>query len=127
MAFWIYMFFFCLMIPAIMTFFGKKFMTAAPKDINSSYGYRTNLSTKNRDTWEFAHKTAGKLWFVVGLILLAPSAIVMLFLFGHEIKFVGFWGVRLVFVQLAFLLGSIIPVEVSLRRVFNKDGSRKVK
>lgn len=41
-----------------------------PKKINSFYGYRTAMSMKNRETWEFAHKHCGKLWSAWGCIAL---------------------------------------------------------
>ena len=56
MGFWIYMLCMGLLIPAIMLVMGRYFMKSAPKEINYIFGYRTNMSMKNRDTWEFAHK-----------------------------------------------------------------------
>ena len=30
------------------------------EDVNFVFGYRTSMSMKNKDTWEFAHKYCGK-------------------------------------------------------------------
>lgn len=49
--------------PLLMIIFGAIFRKAAPKKINSLYGYRTTMSMKNRDTWEFAHHYFGRIWF----------------------------------------------------------------
>ena len=39
-------------------------MKKAPKEINSVFGYRTSMSMKNKDTWEFAHKYCGKVKYI---------------------------------------------------------------
>ena len=49
-----------LLLPFTMIGFGRYFMKKAPKEINSVFGYRTSMSMKNKDTWEFAHKYCGK-------------------------------------------------------------------
>ncbi|MFR4351708.1 MAG: SdpI family protein [Roseburia sp.] len=40
--------------------FGRYFLENAPKEINSTLGYRTFRSRKNQDTWIFAHNYCGK-------------------------------------------------------------------
>ena len=54
MGFWIYMLIMDLLVPVTLIGFGKYFKTKAPKEINAVFGYRTSMSMKNRDTWEFA-------------------------------------------------------------------------
>ena len=53
-------------IALIMLISGKIFSNRAPKNINTFIGYRTTMSMKNRDTWEFAHKISGKLLWKCG-------------------------------------------------------------
>ena len=60
MGFWIFMLIMDLLLPFAMIGFGRYFMKKAPKEINSVFGYRTSMSMKNKDTWEFAHKYCGK-------------------------------------------------------------------
>ena len=60
MGFGIFMLLMDLLIPLTMVVFGKMFMTKSPKNINAVFGYRTTMSMKNKDTWEFAHKYCGK-------------------------------------------------------------------
>ena len=55
MGFWIFMLITDLLIPVIMTVFGWYFIKQAPKNINYLFGYRTEMSMKNEDTWKFAH------------------------------------------------------------------------
>ena len=82
MGFWIFMMVMELLIPLIMIIFGKLFSKKAPKKINYFYGYRTSMSMKNKDTWEFAHKYCGRLWLKIGYIMFAISFIIMLFVLG---------------------------------------------
>ena len=60
MGFGIFMLIMDLLLPFTMIGFGRYFMKKAPKEINSVFGYRTSMSMKNKDTWEFAHKYCGK-------------------------------------------------------------------
>ena len=62
MGFWIFMFLSNELIPILMLLFGWIFKKHPPKNINSVYGYRTSMSTKNIETWNFAHAYCGRLW-----------------------------------------------------------------
>lgn len=126
MAFWIFMLFTGLLFPGIMLVMGRVFTKSAPKEINCFYGYRTNMSMKNKDTWEFAHKFLGKLWFRLGWLLLPVTVIPMLFVMGKSEDTIGTVGTIVSFVDLALLMAPIIPTERALRKNFDKDGNRKV-
>lgn len=82
MVFWIFMLIMELLMPLTMIGFGRYFAGQAPKEINSAFGYRTKMSMKNQETWEFAHKYFGKLWYICRLVLVPISIVVMLFLIG---------------------------------------------
>ena len=56
MGFWIFMLVMDLLIPVTMVFIGKRFQKKPPKEINGIYGYRTAMSMKNKETWEYAHR-----------------------------------------------------------------------
>ena len=47
-----------LLIPATMAGFGRAFLKKAPGKINYAFGYRTSMSMKNKDTWDYAHNSA---------------------------------------------------------------------
>ena len=100
MGFWIYMFFMVLTIPAIMIIFGRIFMKKAPEKINWVFGYRTRRSMMNKDTWAFAHKYIGRLWWICGLVLLPLSVIPMLLLLGKDKDMVGGVGAAITIVQM---------------------------
>lgn len=124
MGFWIFMQIMCLLIPAVMILFGKMFLKSAPKDINFVFGYRTAMSMKNRDTWDFAHKHCGKLWVRLGLILIPVSIIPMIFVFGKNKDVIGGLGCIISLVETAVLIISIFPTEKALKENFDENGNR---
>lgn len=125
MEFWIFMLIMDLLIPFMMIGFGRYFSKRAPKEINMVFGYRTNMSMKNRDTWEFAHRYCGKIWLTCGLILLLMSIFLMIFVIGQNKDTVGVLGGIICVIQLVLLIGSILPTEIALRKNFNQNGSRR--
>ena len=103
---------------------GAVFVKRPPIRINSVYGYRTQMSMLNRDTWNFAHHHCGKVWLAAGAVTLVLSAAVcaVVLLLKKDFETPGF---IIMGVQLAVMVASIIPTELALRKNFNKDGSRK--
>lgn len=125
MGFWIFMLFMDLLIPLTMVAFGKVFMIKSPRNINPVFGYRTTMSMKNKDTWEFAHKYFGKLWFKCGLVLLPLSVIPLIFVFDKGTDIIGTVGDIVCIVQLVPLIGAIFPTEAALKKTFDKNGIRR--
>ena len=125
MGFWIFMLAMGLLFPIVMILFGTMFMKSAPKKINYIFGYRTDMSMKNRDTWEFAHKYIGKLWFRFGLLLILITVIPMLFVIGNSENVVATVGLIVSFVNTVTLIVPIFFTENVLNRTFDKDGKRK--
>lgn len=126
MGFWIYMLIMDLLVPVTMIGFGRYFKTKAPKEINAVFGYRTSMSMKNRDTWEFAHKYCGKIWFICGWILLIVTIVAMIPFFGQGADVTGIVGAVILGIQMIPLVGSILPTELALRKQFDKDGNRRL-
>ncbi len=124
MGFWFFMLIMCLLFPAIMIVMGKIFLKTAPKEINYIFGYRTNMSMKNRDTWEFAHKFCGKIWYYAGLAMLPISVIPLLFVIGKGEDIIGTVGGIICMIGVAVIIASIFPTEIALRKNFDKDGNR---
>ncbi len=125
MGFWIFMLVMDLLIPLTMLGFGRMFLKRSPKEINYVFGYRTNMSMKNMDTWDFAHRYCGKIWFWSGLVMTVATVVIMLFVFNGTEDTVGTVGGMICGVQMIPLLGSIIPTEIALRKNFDKNGNRK--
>ena len=125
MGFWIFMMVMYLLLPATMIGFGKLFLKTAPKEINAIFGYRTSMSMKNRETWEFAHHYFGKRWFFLGIFLLPVTILLMLPVLGKAEDTVGFYGAFISIIQCVVMLLPIVSTERSLRKHFDKDGRRK--
>ena len=125
MGFWIFMLLMNLMIPLTMIGFGRSFMKNTPKEINAVFGYRTSISMKNKDTWEFAHRYCGKIWYVCGLILLPITVIFLLLVIGKDTDYVGTVGGIICGAQLILLIGSIFSTEITLKKVFDKNGKKR--
>lgn len=125
MGFWIFMLCMDLIIPFTMIGFGKLFLNYAPKEINNAFGYRTTMSMKNKDTWEFAHLFCGKLWFRCGLILLPISIIPLIFVLNQNDNTIGTVSGIICVIQLVLLVGSIFPTEAALKKMFDENGVRR--
>ena len=126
MGFWIFMLVMDLLIPFTMICFGYLFLKKVPENINALFGYRTALSMKNKDTWEFAHKYCGKLWYVWGLILLPVTVLPMFFVLGKSEDMIGTVGGILCGIQMIPLIGCIFPTERALKRNFDYNGNRRI-
>ena len=125
MGFWIFMMIMDLLLPLTMIGFGRYFLKQAPGAINWVFGYRTEMSMKNKDTWEFAHNYIGKLWYRIGLILVPLSVIPMLFVLGKGEDPVGYLGSAICMLQMMFLIVPIFPTERALKKTFDKKGNRR--
>ena len=127
MGFWVYITSMNMVIPLIMIFFGKYFIAKAPNKINRFFGYRTSMSMKNEDTWKFAHKYCGRIWYMSGLVMAPIVILVMAFAVGKSKDFVEALGGILCAAETIYIVGSIIPVEIALRKNFDKNGKRLYK
>ena len=122
MGFWLFCTASCLLVPAVMLDFGWRFLKKPPKHINSFYGYRT---MKNQQTWDFAHQVCGRLWFRWGLVLLPLSLLAMLLVLGKDTEELGVWLMWVTVIQVVVLLGSIVPVERTLKKNFDQFGRKR--
>lgn len=130
MNFWIFMLAMNLLTPLTMIIFGYIYSKKPPQKPKSKFaysGYRTQMSMKNEETWEYANRFFGKLWFRFGIVLGLISIIPLFFVIGKDKDTVGFAGLIICFVQMAVMLIPVIPTEISLRRRFDKYGNRKDK
>ncbi len=118
-----------LLIPLVMIIYGRVFEKKPPKIARSkfAFGYRTVMSMRNEETWEYAHRFFGKLWFRFGIAVGLISIIVLFFFIGKDKDTVGFAGMIICYVQLVAMLLPVIPTELALRRRFDKYGNRKDK
>lgn len=96
----------------------KKF---PPESINGAYGYRTPMSMKNKDTWDEAQKYGGHSMIILGII----SCIIAAYAYLVPNSIINNMSIQLLFLLIGSV-GMIVIDEVHLRKLFNKDGSRKL-
>ena len=125
MWFWWTMFACDLIIPLLMIVAGWMMWKHTPKRINRWYGYRTTLSMKNEQTWEFAHIHAGRLWYAMGIVMLILSIPAYIPFYHSSVQVVGIVGLIVTTVQMIALLASVFPTEAALARTFDENGERK--
>lgn len=125
MGFWFFMTGCILLIPLTMIGFGLYFQKKAPQEINILFGYRTEMSMKNKETWEFAHYTIGNIWYRTGLVLISIVIFIMVCLFQKDINTISIAGTIMMMIQLIPLIASIFLTEAALKKHFDKDGNRK--
>ena len=123
MIYWSYMLLIVLLIPAVMFICGLIFRRHAPRTPNGFWGYRTARSMKNQETWDYANRYIGRIWYHWGLILLPLSVVPMLFFMGTEAETMTIAATLETLVQLLPLCVSIVLTEKALRKKFREDGS----
>ena len=121
---WFIIFGVCLILPITMVGFGDYFKKGNPARKNTFFGYRTRRSLKNMDTWRYAHEVCGTLWVRFGWILILLSSVTLLFYINKSVEDLADITLLIMSVQLVAMLGSIIPVEMSLKKTFDKHGRR---
>ncbi len=112
-------------IPVIMIITGWFMWKHCPKTINGAIGYRTRRSMKNINTWKFAHEYVGKLWWKLGLGSVISAVLIHIPFYGADEDTLGILSIVVIVIEVIIMLGSIIPVEMALKRNFNDDGSRR--
>ncbi len=114
-----------LIIPVMMIIIGLIFNHKPPKVINSMNGYRSKLSMKNQDTWDYANRYMGEVWFKLGIAMSIISLALTFLYIGKDKDTQGWILFAFTMVQLAMMLSTIVVIELKLRKVFDKDGNRK--
>lgn len=114
-----------IIIPVITIITGWFMWKRPPKEINRIIGYRTQRSMKNDDTWKFAHNFCGKLWWLMGWIILGLSVVVLIPFFNSTYFIIGIVVIISAVSQCILLVMSIIPTEIALKKTFFEDGTRK--
>ena len=105
-----YVLFFCdLLIPVVVIVTGRIMWKHYPKKINGLVGYRTTRSMKNMDTWKFANEHCGRLWYKMGLFILAFSVLVSILLLLTNDNTYSMISLIFVLLQCIILIVSIIP------------------
>lgn len=99
-------------------FIQKKF---PPKWPNLIYGYRTPVSLKNKDTFDFANKYSARLMTIFGFISLIIGIFLTLFFNGVNLT----QAVILITEAISSCVLLFIFTEKKLRKTFDKSGNKK--
>ena len=125
MWFWWFMLICDLLIPIAMAVVGRMMWKHCPKQINGLFGYRTARSMKNIDTWKFANEYGGRLCWIIGAIMIVPSALIQIPFYHSDGGIIAVVGLVLAAVQCIFLLALILTTERALKKTFNDDGTQR--
>ena len=109
--------------PLLLIVFGILALKVIPRKPNWIMGYRTSKACKNQDTWTFTHKYWGKWMVALGIILTALTVVGMILIEQGTLtldsgSFLGLSAIATV----AGVSLTMIPVEIALRKAFDKDG-----
>lgn len=126
LAMWVFMLVCNLIAPVIMLLFGRRFIKNPPKERNGWYGYRTRRSGLSRETWDFAQRYMGEIWYKVGWTLLLFAVLgQLLTLLAPTMGSMCMWSMAPMTVEIIVMLAAIIPVERALKRNFDENGVRR--
>lgn len=115
----------CMLVPVLMIVTGYVFVKHPPGDINGFYGYRTSMSRKNRQTWEFAHYYCGKLWWKAGWIMCFLTLFIVLPVMGKGDDAVGLAAGIWTCLECAMMVATIGIVEWALKKKFDRNGNMR--
>jgi len=107
---------------------GQKFTKAPPRTIDPMCGYRTVMSMKNQDTWEFAQRYYGRSCRRIGWALLILTVLVQPLMLRCPVESMEFCFRQIGFVMLesvAVVIAMYVPVERALKRNFDGNGMRR--
>lgn len=119
-----------LIVPAAMAGLGQQFTKNPPKTIDPMCGYRTVMSMKNQDTWQFAQAQYGRTCYQVGWAALALTALFLFLMWRlripvESIDYVFWQGGFILLEMVVLVIASYVPVERALRREFDQHGVRR--
>ena len=122
MGFWLYVFLVTLLIPftlLLMWYICPKF-----KEINTTSGYRTTLSMKNQETWDFSQDYCAKLSLYLFFSSLMLSFVTMPFFINQSTTIIGWMGLVVTLMQMMSFVVIIIATEKALKKNFDEKGNR---
>ena len=110
------------LLPLVMVICGMSYTKRGPKKITRLQGYRSKMSMKNRETWDFAHKNLGDMWFKLGAPLLAVTSVVSLLVFRESTEQITTWCCVIFVIQLVIMVLPVAYTEKALKENFDENG-----
>lgn len=123
MSFWYFMFAMTLLIPTSLLLIWK--LCPALNKINGAMGYRSLLSTKNKDTWEFAQKECAKISFKLFFPTFLLAVAVMPFYLHSKTDTIGWVGFAVTMLQMISFIIIVYNTETKLKKQFDENGLPK--
>lgn len=109
--------------PVVVLIMGFVMYSNPPKMITRHYyGYRTRMSIKSHETWDYSQRLSAIVSIYTGSIMLIITVIVFIVFLKKSSDYLTAYVITVV-IQLIFLFLSYIPVEVALRKRFDKKGN----
>ena len=110
------------LLPLVMVICGMSYTKRGPMRITRLQGYRSKMSMNNRETWDFAHKNLGDLWFKLGAPLLAVTSVVSLLVFRETTEQITTWCCVIFVIQLVIMVLPVAYTEKALKENFDENG-----
>ncbi len=107
-----------LVVPLSMVLIGYYFSKKPPKTINRYWGYRTNRSMQNENTWVFAHQFIGKLWFKIGIVIMFLTIVFMGSAFNLDVDGIAYLSLGVTLIQVVCMVFPIALTEKALKARF---------
>ncbi len=111
-----------MIVPVCLFLAGIMWKTKPPAYLSQGLCYRTTLTEKSQEAWQFAHFHCAKLWTRAGLILIVLTAVLMYFLKESYISYL-LW---IIFFQMVIFCISAFFVEILLKSCFDENGNKIV-
>ena len=102
-------------IPILITLIGILMYKRPPKKVNWVIGYRTRKSMKNEKVWKKANKYCGKLWIVIGSVMIVVAILLNVVFYFKMIIFSETILTIIVFCEIIPLLLSGLMVEYKIK------------
>lgn len=119
MGFWVFMLISTLLTPLVMAILGLVYVKGGyPKEINETFGYRTKLTMRNQQVWEYSQMIFGKVWLIAGLVLSPLSIVPMLLVIGKDVDTCALTGGVTAAVQVVIMLLLIPYMEKKVKKRF---------
>lgn len=93
-----------------------------PEHINNSVGYITPFAMKNKDTWYESNRFSGSMLLISGIIFI-PLSILIRYLYSNNLTL----SMKIsLFALFIIIMISILFTEIHLRKIFDKNGVKKI-
>lgn len=109
-----------MIVPVAMFVIGLRWRLKPPPFKTSGLVYRTEVTERTPEIWEFAHIHCGKLWSRFGVIMAVISTVLMVVLPGSYQKFL-LW---LLTAQMLIMCVTVFMIDLLSKNLFDENGNR---